>query len=1049
VPSWFVVILLLGLAGRVLSADSCATLPPGAVSWWQAESNALDFLDGNHGVLSGNATYGAGSKGTGFVLDGNRDGVLVGNATNLQLQDFSIEGWIKRTSATTISFNGNGGAQVFALGAGGGGFGFYLRPDAYLALGKLQVNETASSVRITDTNWHHVAVTKQGTTVVFYADGLAYPAPAYNSGGFSYSGPGYIGAWRNPSGLVDNSFYGTIDELAMYNRSLTAAEIQTIFIANNRGKCPPAPPCAVPVSGLVSWWRAETNTLDVVDGNHGVLAGNATYGAGRVGSGFVFDGDRDGVQVGTGTNLQLQDFTVEAWIKRSSATLASFNGNGNGELFVVGTNPGGWGLRINQADNRLVLGKSGGAQSSSAAQITDTNWHHVAVTKRGTAVVFYVDGVAFPAPPFDPGPFTFSAPAYIGAWFNPFGQVDNSFYGVIDELAVYNRDLSAPEILAIYQADSSGKCPPLLPPPQDVCVAVPTGAVSWWRASGNAVDVLDGNHGTLAGNATYGEGRTGSGFRLDGNRDGVLIGSATNLQLQDFSIEGWIKRSSSSAASFNGNGNGTLFALGGGGGGYGFWIQQSDSRLTLGKSQVNQVVSAAVVADTSWHHVAVTKQGTVVVFYVDGQAYPAPTYNSGGYNFAAPGYIGAWLNPSGLVDNSFYGTIDELGIYDRALTAAEIGAIHGAITLGKCPPPNRPPLAQSKAISLAEDSSRAISLTGFDPDGDTLEYLIVSGPTNGTLSGIGPDLIYVPTPNFFGLDSFRFRVSDGQTSSSPAIVSINVFPVNDIPVAQSQSVAIDEDTPLAIMLGATDADGDILTYTLTAPAHGSLTGTPPNLIYHPDLNYFGPDDFTFDVSDAETNSNTATISINVRSVNDAPIARIAISPLTQVLGITNKVVVAGVCADAAVILDGSGSSDVEHDPLTYEWMEGTNSLGSTAIVTNQFVVGTHEITLTVNDGALDGVANEIVDVVSPAQGLGIIIACLDDSELTRGNVRPLIASLMVAAASFDDCRTIPGINQLKAFQHKVRAQVAPGNPDLAARLIEAAQQIIDAVQTAP
>ena len=212
------------------------------------------------------------------------------------------------------------------------------------------------------------------------------------------------------------------------------------------------------------------------------------------------------------------------------------------------------------------------------------------------------------------------------------------------------------------------------------------GPVSWWPAEGNTIDSADGNHGTLLGNATYTPGEVCRGFAFDGNRDGVSLGTAANLQLQDFSIEGWVKRTSASLASFNGNGNGSLFMMGAGGGGYGFWIQQSDSRLTIGKLQVNQVTSGAQVIDTNWHHVAVTKSGTTVIFYLDGVAYAAPPYDSGGYTFAGPGCIGGWLNPSGLVDNTFYGAIDELAVYNRILSGAEVQAIYNAGNGGKCAP---------------------------------------------------------------------------------------------------------------------------------------------------------------------------------------------------------------------------------------------------------------------------------------------------------------------------------------------------------------------------
>src|SRR5215510_10811162 len=63
--------------------------------------------------------------------------------------------------------------------------------------------------------------------------------------------------------------------------------------------------CAAPPSGLVSWWKAEGNTLDTIGSNTGTNAGNTTYGTGRVGNAFVFDGNHDAVQVGNPTNLQL------------------------------------------------------------------------------------------------------------------------------------------------------------------------------------------------------------------------------------------------------------------------------------------------------------------------------------------------------------------------------------------------------------------------------------------------------------------------------------------------------------------------------------------------------------------------------------------------------------------------------------------------------------------------------------------------------------------------------------------------------------------------
>ena len=84
-------------------------------------------------------------------------------------------------------------------------------------------------------------------------------------------------------------------------------------------------------------------------------------------------------------------------------------------------------------------------------------------------------------------------------------------------------------------------------------------------------------------------------------------------------------------------------------------------------------------------------------------------------------------------------------------------------------------------------------------------------------------------------------------------------------VAEALSFSTDEDTPRAVALSASDANGDALSYTVVAqPSHGALTGTAPSLTYTPAANYNGPDSFTYKASDNNTDSNVATVSITVK-----------------------------------------------------------------------------------------------------------------------------------------------------------------------------------------
>ena len=94
---------------------------------------------------------------------------------------------------------------------------------------------------------------------------------------------------------------------------------------------------------------------------------------------------------------------------------------------------------------------------------------------------------------------------------------------------------------------------------------------------------------------------------------------------------------------------------------------------------------------------------------------------------------------------------------------------------------------------------------------------------------------------------------------------------NTPPVANNQSVSTTQNTPVAITLTATDADGNALTYsTVSGPSHGTLSGSAPNLTYTPNTGYTGSDSFTFKANDGTVDSNTATVSITVNPGSNTP-----------------------------------------------------------------------------------------------------------------------------------------------------------------------------------
>lgn len=181
-------------------------------------------------------------------------------------------------------------------------------------------------------------------------------------------------------------------------------------------------------------------------------------------------------------------------------------------------------------------------------------------------------------------------------------------------------------------------------------------------------------------------------------------------------------------------------------------------------------------------------------------------------------------------------------------------------------PVNDAPVANSQSLSTNEDTSKAITLTGWDAEGAALSYSITTPPTKGTLTGTPPNLTYVPDTNVTGTDSFKFRVSDGALSSGDATVNITITAVNDAPVAIPQEVSIPANTSRAITLTGSDVDSSSLRYiVVTQPTLGVLSGTPPALTYVPNQKGAGVDSFTFKVNDGSLDSSPATVRITLTS----------------------------------------------------------------------------------------------------------------------------------------------------------------------------------------
>lgn len=231
----------------------------------------------------------------------------------------------------------------------------------------------------------------------------------------------------------------------------------------------PQPVCTAPVSGLVSWWKGESNTLDQVSGNNGSFVGTASYGAGEVGQSFQFDGSSTYVRIPDSPTLHVTTgMTAEAWIHPSLA-------NGTYAILVKydavsGINQCAFSFFLSGGHAYLSVSTNGTPAGTGAVQSSNSvpanQWTHVAGTYDGSALKIYLNGtldasVSLPGTIF-PGTDALGIGATIGGLSNGSGSA--VFNGLIDEPALYNRALTAQEIAAIYNADAGGKCLAPAPP---------------------------------------------------------------------------------------------------------------------------------------------------------------------------------------------------------------------------------------------------------------------------------------------------------------------------------------------------------------------------------------------------------------------------------------------------------------------------------------------------------------------------------------------------------------------------------------------------------
>jgi len=375
-----------------------------------------------------------------------------------------------------------------------------------------------------------------------------------------------------------------------------------------------------------------------------------------------------------------------------------------------------------------------------------------------------------------------------------------------------------------------------------------------------------------------------------------------------------------------------------------------------------------------------------------------------------------------------------------------------------------------------------IAVRATSPAGATVTYVASATDT----CGIRTFACVPPSGSVFPVGTTTVTCTAVDTSGNTATCSFNVAVQNQAPVCvaglfpescglsfgdgNTYAIALDNATACVVLngSGSSDADNDPLQYfwavddqfTLSMDANqepggsgGSGTGTGTVTLSGNTL--------TIDVTFSGLSANGSAAHIHgpaTRGVNAAVLYSLA--SLTT-LGTT-----AGTISGTVTLVAGTGGFTIEqqlqqlraglwyiniHTPLHAGGeIRGQIDPGvpSGPMVRTCLALGCHSVVLGVSDGVSLSQCSLDVCVITACEAVEQVITLVENATIARKNKRPLIASLKAACASFDRGDFIPGINQLGAFQNKVRAQVAPANPDEARAFITSVQRILTAIDCA-
>ena len=615
------------------TANYQATTPPGPSglvgAWGFGEGSGSSVGDaspeGNGGTVSGAAWSAAGRYGSALSFDGVNDWVTVADDASLDLAGaFTLEAWVRPTTAagirTVLLKERPPGEHAYALYSALWG---PPQSEIFTSTGFFSAAGTASAAAGV---WTHLAATLGGGSLRLYVNGTLVRTSSASGAVLNTGAPLRIGG----NAIWDEWFGGLIDEVRVYNRALSAAEIQTdLATAIAADTTPPSAPPNLTAAGATS---RVTLDWDAATDNVGVQSYNVHRGAS---AGFTPGAGNRIAVVNSGTDYVDSGLAAGDYFYRVSAA------DGAGNVGPPSNEARGTVTGDTQPPAVSLTAPAAGATVSGAVDVRAN-----ASDNSGVAgVQFLLDGQPL-------GAEDTSAP-YERSWDTR--GVANGAH----QLSARARDEAGNQRTSATVNVTVTNAPG------------PSGLVGAWgfgEGSGSSVGDAspEGNGGTVSGAAWSAAGRYGSALSFDGVNDWVTVADDASLDLAGaFTLEAWVRPTTAAGIRTvllkerpPGEHAYALYSA--------LWgPPQSEIFTSTGFFSAAGTASAAAGV---WTHLAATLGGGSLRLYVNGTLVRTSSASGAVLNTGAPLRIGG----NAIWDEWFGGLIDEVRVYNRALSAAEI-----------------------------------------------------------------------------------------------------------------------------------------------------------------------------------------------------------------------------------------------------------------------------------------------------------------------------------------------------------------------------------------